>query len=136
MKKVLIALLLIIGLGASAQSKLVNLKSTTTGKVIDTLNNTTARTQRLPIAGTTAIMTFQPTFTRISGTAAGTAVLQGSVDGVGYTAIGSAFTLTNVVSQTASFSVNPSIYNYYQIVFTPSGTQSTAVTTPVLIRVK
>jgi hypothetical protein len=137
MKKILIALLLVIGLGATAQtSKVVMLKSTTTAKTLDTVTNTGTRIQRLQIPSYNDVVTVQPTFTKISGTAGGTVTLMGSVDNVAYSAIGSAYTVTDTATQTTSFSVNPSIYQYYQLRYVGTGTMAVSFSTPVLYRAK
>ena len=108
--------------------------SAPTHATTDTITNAVVKSQFAIIGGSNVHVTFQPTFTKISGTVAGTAQLQGSVDGVTYNNVGSAYTLTDVASQTTSFIVTPSTYQYYKLLITPSGTQSTKVQTPVLIR--
>lgn len=85
--------------------------------------------------GSNLHVTFQSLFTKVSGTAAGTIALQGSIDGVNWSGtLGMAFTLTDVASQVASFSISPSTYQYYRVVVTPSGTQSSRIVTKVLVR--
>ena len=132
MKKLLFIAMLFVALVSNAQ--VVNLKSTTTGKVLDTVTNAGTRIQRLAIKGNNAILTVQPTFTKISGTLGGTATLMGSVDGVAYTAIGSAYTVTDVATQTTTFSVNPSIYQFYQLRWVGTGTMAWSFSTPALAR--
>lgn len=136
MKKVIFALMVLLSIEANAQSAVVNLKSTTTTKTLDTVTNTGTRIQRLKIGSYQDVVTVQPTFTKISGTLAGTATLMGSVDGVAYTAIGSAYTVTDVATQTPVFSVNPSIYQYYQLRWVGTGTMAGSFSTPVLYRAK
>jgi len=71
----------------------------------------------------------------VSGTPAGTIALEGSIDGVNWSGtMGTAFTITDVATQVASFTVVPSTYQYYRIVVTPSGTQSSRINTKVLVR--
>ena len=142
MKNFLFAIALLFALTLNAQvtgPKITStavgyLKTTPTHAATDTITNAIVETQYGIINGPNIHATFQPTFTKISGTVAGTAALQGSVDGVSYTTIGSAFTLTDVASQSTSFVVAPSSYQYYRLLITPSGTQSTKVITPVLVR--
>jgi len=137
MKKLFIALLLIVAtVGAEAQTKLYMKSTTYPANTLDTVAGNTTRTQRIVLTDYNDVVTIQPTFTRISGTAGGTATLQGSINGVGWSTIGSAYTVTNLASQTTSFSVNPSIYNYYQIVYAGTGTMSVSFTTPVMARKK
>lgn len=112
-----------------------NLLSTPTHAVTDTVTNTTVKYQYGIVQGSNLHVTFQSLFTRVSGTAAGTIALQGSIDGVNWSGtLGTAFTLTDVASQVASFTVVPSTYQYYRIVVTPSGTQSSRIVTKVLVR--
>ncbi|TXI13250.1 MAG: hypothetical protein E6Q68_01685 [Polynucleobacter sp.] len=66
----------------------------------------------------------QPVATKVSGTLAGTATLQGSIDGVNFVTIGSAFTLTNVAKSTTIWTVDYGPYSRYRVIFTGSGTMS------------
>lgn len=136
MKKLLFIAAFVFSLTANAQSKVVMLKSTTTSKTLDTVTNSGTRIQRLQIPAYQDVITVQPTFTKISGTAGGTVTLMGSVDGVAYSAIGSAYTVTDTATQTTSFSVNPSIYQYYQLRYVGTGTMAVSFSTPVLYRAK
>lgn len=113
-----------------------NLKSTPTHAVTDTITNAVTKYQIGVINGYNEIITVQPTFTKISGTAAATAKLQGSVDGVAYSDIGSSYTVTDVATQTHFWIVTPSSYQYYRLNIVPTGTQSVKVVTPVLVRKK
>lgn len=109
--------------------------SATTHATTDTLTNAVAKSQFAIIRGSNVHVTIQPTFTKISGTVAGTAKLQGSILGVDYVDIPSqTLTLTDVASQTFTFVNVPSQFQYYKVLFAPSGTQSTKVKTAVLVR--
>lgn len=110
------------------------LRSTPTHATTDTITDAVTELQYGIINGSNIHATFQPTFTKISGTAAATVKLQGSVDGLQYTDIGSSYTVTDVASQTTSFVVAPSSYQYYRLQIVPTGTQSVKVITPVLVR--
>lgn len=140
MKKLLLALALSLSFTGFAQditsAAVGNLKSTPTHAVTDTITDATTKNQIGRIAGYNEIVTVQPTFTKISGTAAATVKLQGSVDGVAYSDIGNSYTVTDVATQTASFIVTPSNYQYYRLNIVPTGTQSVKVVTPVLVRKK
>ena len=100
----------------------------------DTVTNTTVKYQYAIANGSNIHITFQSLFTKVSGTAAGSIALQGSLDGTNYSTLGSAYTITDVSSQVATFTVIPSTYIYYRIVVTPSGTQSSRINTKVLVR--
>jgi hypothetical protein len=54
------------------------------GFALDTVTNTTAEAPFLQLNGYMKTVAVQVTLTKISGVVAGTAVLQGSVDGVSY----------------------------------------------------
>lgn len=111
-----------------------NLKSTPTHPATDTITNAVTKYQYGIINGSNVHATFQPTFVKISGTAAATVKLQGSVDGLFWSDEGSSYTVTDVASQTASWVVIPSKWAYYRLQIVPTGTQSVKVTTPVLVR--
>ena len=113
-----------------------NFKSTATHAVTDTITNATTKYQYAIIDGYNDIVVVQPTFTKISGTAAAIVKLQGSVNGTSYNDIGSSYTVTNTATQSTSFIVTPSNYKYYRLEIVPSGTQSVKVVTPVLVRNK
>jgi len=101
----------------------------------DTVTNTTVLYQYAILQGSNIHATFQSLFTKVTGTPAGTIVLQGSIDGVNWSGtLGSSFTITDVATQVATFTVVPSQYQYYRIVVTPSGTQSSRINTKVLVR--
>lgn len=145
MKKVLLTLLLMVAVGALAQpvtgpkisySAVGDMLSTPTHAATDTITNATPKYQYGIVNGSNVHVTMQATLTKISGTVAGTVKPQGSVDGVSYTDIAgiTAFTLTDVASQTCSFVIAPSSYQYYRIAVTPSGTQSTKIATKALVR--
>jgi hypothetical protein len=109
--------------------------STPTHAATDTVTNTTVLYQYAIAQGSNIHVTFQSLFTKVTGTPAGTIALQGSIDGVNWSGtLGTAFTITDVTTQVASFTVVPSTYQYYRIVVTPSGTQSSRINTKVLLR--
>lgn len=66
----------------------------------------------------------QVVISKISGTGAGTLTLQGSLDGTNYVAIGSAYTITNVATQSITFYVAAPIPAYVRVSTTGSGTES------------
>lgn len=83
---------------------------------------TTFNTGREP--GNTGDITMTLNITRTSGAAAGTATPQYSIDGVSYATIPgqSAFTLTDVASQTAAWTFADRKGLYYQITLSTTGT--------------
>lgn len=72
--------------------------------------------------------------TKISGTGAGTVAVSGSNDGVNYTAIGSAFTITNVTTQSTMFYVTAPLPVYLKVLATGSGTESVVQTVKYVLR--
>ena len=142
MKRLFIAIAIVSGLTANAQVSGPSIKPNTVGYMLsapthattDTITNTTPKTQYAIVKGSNQVATAHATLTKISGTVAGTVKLQGSVLGVNYVDIGSAFTLTDTATQSCSFVVAPSSYQYYRILVTPSGTQSTKIQTAILVR--
>ena len=143
MKKLLFALLVLGATFANAQAptgpaitNLGNMLSTPTHATTDTITNTTVKAQYAIVKGVNQHVTVQCTLTKISGTVAGTVKLQGSIDGVVYNDVPGAgtFTLTDVASQNCAFYSIPSIYQYYKILVTPSGTQSTKIVSRCLVR--
>lgn len=94
----------------------------------DTIVNTGTVTKLLPplTAGYSGV-SIQANLAKISGTGAGTAQLQISLDGTNFVNSGSAFTITNVTAQAASFTISSPVPVYAQLLFTGSGTESVQV---------
>lgn len=111
-----------------------NLKSTPTHAATDTITNAVTKYQYGIVNGANVHVTVQSTFEKISGTAAATVKLQGSIDGIYWNDEGSSYTVTDTATQTASFVVIPSKWQYYRLQIVPTGTQSVKVTSPVLVR--
>ncbi len=138
----MLAIMLTIGIQAQVTApKLTyaavgNLLSSPTHAATDTITNTTVKYQYGIVNGSNVHFTIQSTLDKISGTVAGTVKPQGSIDGVLYNDITgqTAFTLTDVAQQSCSFVIAPSSYQYYRIVVTPTGTQSTKIASKGLVR--
>lgn len=103
-------------------------------------------TQVLPVAGSTLVNTgtvihkvtvttgvsgliLQAVIAKNSGTGAGTAQLQISNDGVNFVNSGSAFTITDVATQSTTFSVAAPVAQYVQILYTGAGTENLTIKT-------
>jgi hypothetical protein len=75
-------------------------------------------------------VSFQPVVTKLSGTAAGTVTLQGSIDGTNFVTVASSYvtaatmSVTNVTTSTSMLIVTDSPYRYYRLSYTGSGTMS------------
>lgn len=71
----------------------------------------------------------QCVLTKVSGTGAGTVAVLGSLNGADYVAIGSAYTITNTASQTATFYLTNPLPQYIKVLYTGSGTEVVGVST-------
>ena len=115
-KLILLLVVLFAGLGLSAQTNFTNSGDTITN------SGTVSATAEIKNAGGVSI---QAVVTKISGTVAGTAVLQGSLDGsTYYTFAADTLTLSDVSSQTLIWNVAENYYINYKVLFTESGTMS------------
>lgn len=90
----------------------------------DTLSNTDTTSKVLNVSGGFSKITFQVNVSRLSGTAAGSVVLYGSLDGVNYVSTGDTLTLTNQATNTAIWDKGVPAYTYYKVVAISSGTVS------------
>lgn len=89
----------------------------------DTMTN--ANTQTISTDLTlNSLVGIQASVVKVSGTVAGTAILQGTIDGVGWQAIDT-LTLANVATNTEVWAITPDTNNYrqYRVVFATTGTQ-------------
>jgi len=93
----------------------------------DTITNTGTSSKVLAVTSGPSGVYLQAIFNKLSGTGAGTAQLQGSLDGVNYVNIGSAYTITNVTTQTTTFSIVAPVPKYLKVLNTGSGTESVQV---------
>lgn len=127
MKKLLsiIALSLFMFVGVFAQTAPVTM--TTTGSPV---TNTGTATSTTTVTDTYKQISIQAVFTKTSGTLAGTATLQGSLDGTNYLTVPTAvtvagaatYTVTDVASQSVIFIINNAPYKYYRVSWTGTGT--------------
>ncbi len=137
MKKVLIILVLCVaGMVTHAQSIVQNLVSlpASGSHLTDTITNTGVVPIGSPlVAGAAQNITVTATFTKLTGTVAGTAVLQGSLNGVDFTAAsGTSYTVTDLATQTTSWILTGKPFQYYRVQVTGSGTSTYTVKGQVL----
>lgn len=105
------------------------------GNSVDTVVNTATKYLNSPVlSGYKKVVTVQFIGVKISGTVAGTAQLQASLDGTYFYNVGSAFTLTDVASQTTSFKVTDFGDLYLRVAVTGSGTMSNKIYAKFLSR--
>jgi len=97
----------------------------------DTVVNSGTKTVNLEVKAYHKTVSIQVVSTKISGTNGGTATLQGSVDGVNYDTVNSAFldgtatlTVLNQTNTTKIFQITGSPYRYYRVSHTGTGTMS------------
>lgn len=101
----------------------------------DTLTNAATRDLTLRVPGSNNVLTFQLNVKKLSGTTAGTAFVQGSLDGVNYFTLSGTDTLTMANSDNYKSWVLPrSNFLYYRIRVVGTGTQSTQLKGIVLYR--
>jgi hypothetical protein len=114
MKKFLFAVLIsVVSLSVNAQQRVVSAKDT----------NTNATTTYVTFAGISSnVKSFSAVVTKISGTVAGTVILQGTVDGTNWYNIDT-LTLANQATNQRSYVPTKTSYYSYREAFTTTGTQ-------------
>lgn len=103
----------------------------------DTIVNTGTVSKALPgITTSLGGLVIQTNLVKVSGTGAGTAQLQAALDSTSqnWTNVGSAYTITNVASQTTTFYVAAPVAVYYRLLFTGSGTEAVQVKVAYVFR--
>ena len=117
MKQIILAVILILGFNyCYAQPAYL---APTSGA--DTLTNADTTIKSITLANSLNGIILQPVVTRVSGTAAGKAVLLQSVDGVNFIRTDS-IAFTNVVTNTGFIIKSQPTALYYQVHFISSGT--------------
>lgn len=139
-KLILFAAFCLIGLGSFAQASLASSTTPTLNNKVDTVTNTGNKVMtssvRLPTTNGKLNTTISAVLTLISGTGAGTVVVQGSLDGVNFQTLAASqlqgaqtasYTITNVASQSCNFVVAGAPFLYYRTLTTGSGTEVISV---------
>jgi len=140
MKKVLLFIALVLALAVQTQAQRISvpptdMTSNTYGKTSDTVTSATAKYLVSAALPATTEVTISAVFTKISGTVAGTASLEASVDGTNWftinrsntdTGVGT-FTLTDVAGQTKSWTLSSPTVRYVRLKTVGSGTLSVRV---------
>lgn len=130
------AIIFCMALGASAQSTVQDLYSNSASgvKLTDTVTNTGTVTMSSKIVvGAPNQTTITATFTKLSGTVAGTATLLGSLNGTDWTsASATSYTVTDVASATTSWPLTGKNFLYYRVNVVGSGTSTYTVKGQVL----
>lgn len=128
-------------LGVAANAQVYNMTSIYSQNS-DTVVNTASEVLTKQINGVYSEVTVQVVVTKISGTVAGTVVLQGSIDGTNYVtlnhlaqpAANDTVTNTNVASQSWIWAIGTSKYIYYRVLATGSGTMSATISAKIMVR--
>jgi hypothetical protein len=94
----------------------------------DTITNTGTAVRVIKTTGGASGVVVQVNLTKLSGTGAGTIQMQGSLDNVTYTNIGSAYTITNTFPQGPEFIITAPLPKYIKVLSTGSGTESVVQT--------
>lgn len=130
------AIIFCMALGASAQSTVQDLYSNPASgvKLTDTVTNTGTVTMSSKIVvGAPNQTTVSATFTKLTGTVAGTATLLGSINGTDWASASStSYTVTDLASQTTSWPLTGKNYLYYRVNVVGSGTSTYTVKGQVL----
>lgn len=143
MKNLILAFCLMFAVGLTAQVTgpvllpgIGNFKSTPTHAVTDTITNAVTKYQYGIINDRNQHVTVQSTYTKLSGTAAATATLEGSINGVQYNTVPdtSSYTVTDTTTQSNVWVVAPSPFKFYRVKVVPTGTQSVKIVSDVLVR--
>ena len=100
----------------------------------DTTVNTGTASKIIKATGSYSGVAIQVKVAKISGTAAGTVKIQGSLDGTNYEDIGSSYTVTDVSSQTKTFYISAPLPPYIKVLETGSGTMSAVFTVYYVFR--
>lgn len=141
MKKFILLFALMFSIAGISNAQSYTMLSSV-GNTSDTNTNAETVTLTKAITGSFAVISVQAVVTKLSGTAAGNIVLQGTVNGTNYVNLtdlcqpsaNDTFTLTNVTTQSCMWTITPSKYIGYRLAFTTSGTVSAKVQGTIIAR--
>jgi hypothetical protein len=136
MKKIfLISFLALLTMFTHAQTE-AKVILASNGLAIDTVSNTGTETWTIKAPGYQKTVAVQFVATKISGTVAGSVTLQGSLNGTNWATVPSqsAFTATDVASQTAVWKFDDGGFLYYRLSWTGAGTMSASGKAYILTR--
>lgn len=121
MKKLLFVLIAIVAAMTATESKAQLVTMTGSG---DSITNTGTKYLTYALDGNVTASSIQVTFTKTSGTAAGKATIEYSIDGSNYHRVSlDSFNVTNTTTQYKLWTLNvPNSYKYVRIKVVGSGT--------------
>ena len=135
LKYILTFALLAVFSASYSQSTVSNMLSASNGTAIDTVTDAGTKSQVLQISGFRDVVTIVSTVTEISGTTAGAVNLYGSVDGTNYALITGTFSPADqAAAQSHYWSVDPSKFAYYKVVYVGAGTMAAKISSKALVR--
>jgi hypothetical protein len=130
MKKIFF-LMLVIGAAFSVNAQTATTIALAAG---DTVNNTGTASKVIKITGGYSGIAVTAIATEISGTSGGSIKIQGSPDGTNYDDIGSAYTVTDVASQSKTFYITAPLPVYLKVLQTGAGTMSSVLSVKYVLR--
>lgn len=143
MKK-LVLILSIVTLGfcsANAQTSLLANLTSDQGvhkAGLDTTSGTVGVTQIVQIPGSWVSVTIQARVSKLTGAPGGSLKCYGSTDGVGYdfvsTSIDSLAVANVSTLQVKTWKITGNPYQYYKLIYKPTGTQTSTIVTKALAR--
>jgi len=125
---ILMSMVLFIG---STQAQVATTMPLTAG---DTVVNTGTANKVIKLTAGYAGIAVTAIATEISGTSGGTIAVYGSPDGTNYDIIGSAYTVTDVASQSKTFYITEPVPVYVKVLQTGTGTMSSKLTVKYVLR--
>lgn len=131
MKKLFLFLAVVVGLAVQSQAQVATVIPLKAG---DTVTNTGTASKVIKLTAGYSGVAIQAKATEISGTSAGTIKVQGSLDGTNFTDIGSAYTVTDVATQSTMFYVTAPVPVYLRVLQTGSGTMSSVLSVSYVLR--
>jgi hypothetical protein len=133
MKKLFALMLMSIGLFIASESYAQ--RATTIALAAgDTAVNTGTASKVIQFTAGYAGVAVTAIATEISGTSGGTIAVYGSPDGTNYDIIGSAYTVTDVASQSKTFYITAPVPVYVKVLQTGTGTMSSVLTVKYVAR--
>lgn len=142
MKNLILILSLFAGLLISNTSKAQVSTYTMTAASTNTVTNSGTNTLTAQVKGAHDAITVEYVATKVSGTVGGNATLYGSVNGEAYSAVPvavikggvNAYTNTDITTNSYVWVITPSVYQYYRVLVSGTGTMVATISGTVLVR--
>lgn len=131
MKSLFLVLSLVVGIMIQSFAQTETVMPLKAG---DTVVNTGTASKVIKLTAGYAGVAIQAKATEISGTSGGSIKVQGSLDNTNWTDIGSAYTVTDVASQSTMFYVTAPVPVYLRVLQTGTGTMSSVLSVRYVLR--